>query len=406
MNRVVLRRVLGTIAVAVFVLANGTNALRKGGDFRVYVEAGQRVIDGRPMYEGSGVGGGAIGPPFQAVFFTPFAALARWNFTAARLAWYGVNLVCLVLAVRWWVMALDPVLQFGSTSLAHTVTSSRVVVPLLAVAFPLQTNFEHQNLNVLLLALVGAAALAALRAQPSAAGALIGGAAALKAFPAFLMLPSILCRKWRVAVVAATVAIVLSVVPAARYGMSGYADLVARWRALSASGDWPIRGNNQSLFAAVARYFGSDGLWAAGSLDVSSHRGVYLLWGLLALAVLAGFVWSWRRALWSERDMGTAIPVSFAASLLVAILLSPIAWDHYWVLSFPAFLACYNAPLHAGRGYRAVFWIAAIATSGVSRILVGADGLALARAISTFTWSAILLLIAMVTMSQRLREVQ
>lgn len=64
------------ILLAVFVIVGFGNALHKGGDFTVSLEAGRRFLDATPLYEGSSPGAGVTGPPFQGVWFAPFAALA------------------------------------------------------------------------------------------------------------------------------------------------------------------------------------------------------------------------------------------------------------------------------------------------------------------------------------------
>ncbi len=82
-----------------FAAGNTINALNKGGDAAVFFEGGRRLLQGVPLYDGSSTASGFIGPPFQALFFAPFAALGLANPTAAKLLWYGLNLMCLAIAV-------------------------------------------------------------------------------------------------------------------------------------------------------------------------------------------------------------------------------------------------------------------------------------------------------------------
>src|SRR5690606_19884678 len=135
------------------------NALNKGGDFLVFLEGGRLFLDGRPLYADSVVGGGFIGPPFQAVLFAPFALLPFDGTVVPRLAWYATNLVALAAGIACWTAALAPCLGMESWTGWHAIRWRRVLVPVLAVLFPLQTNFEHLNLNAVLLALTGGAAL-------------------------------------------------------------------------------------------------------------------------------------------------------------------------------------------------------------------------------------------------------
>lgn len=384
------------VAVAVaFVAANTVNALHKGGDYLVYLESGRRVLDGTPMYAGSGAGAGVIGPPFQAVLFVPFAALARSSEPAARLVWYAVNLLLLAWGIVWWVRALAPALDVRLTPRGIPLEASRLLLPLVAIAFPLQTNFEHQNLNVVLLALTGKAADAAAAQRSDASAVLVGIAAAIKAFPAALLLWFAVQRMWRALAIGASTALVLTLLPALRYGIDGYLAQFRDWMAISGAGGWPIRENNQSLFAMLARWFGPPTAAAEGHLAPGQHPWIHFGWFAVVVVVFIAFAFSASR--WR---VGWA-PLGFAAALAAGVVASPIAWDHYWVLLFPAFFVSWNVPGPALA--RPVFWAGAIGTSGFSRATVGVRGLRLAREVSTFTWAALLLLALVLVVGLRMR---
>ena len=66
-------RALALLAVLFAVLSTG-NAINKGGDAAVFFEGGRRFLAAEPLYAGSSAADGFIGPPFQAVFFAPFAS--------------------------------------------------------------------------------------------------------------------------------------------------------------------------------------------------------------------------------------------------------------------------------------------------------------------------------------------
>jgi alpha-1,2-mannosyltransferase len=381
---------LATIAAA-FIVVNGINAIRKGGDFTVFLDAGQRCLRGVPMYAESGVGGGVVGPPFQGVFFAPLALLGQVDSRLARLVWYGLNLGALAFAAWAWTAALAPVAGRAVRWQGWLPTPlGPVVAALLAVVFPLQTNFEHQNMNPVLLALTGAAALALARGRDTAGGVAIGVATALKVFPGLLLVYLLIRKRWKASVAGALTAGALTLLPVLQYGPEGMASEIRDWLAISAGGGWPIRGNNQSLFAMLARAFRPDGAFDTGHLLAADHPRIHLAWlaiasALAALTLLVSSPWRVR----SER----AAPAGIAAVLGLAVVLSPIAWDHYWVLMFPAFLLLTLA--REGHPWtRWVFWPALILTSGFSRATVGVHGLSVARALSVFTWAGLLLLAA------------
>ena len=145
-------------ATVLFCALNLVNALNKGGDFDVFVESGRRILARTPLYAGSGAGVGVVGPPFQAIFFVPFAILANFSMKLSRIAWCALGIATLCVGVALWSIALaerGPSLRAPRWS---DLCSSSVLIPLLAVLLPVQTNFEHQNMNPLLLACLGVAA--------------------------------------------------------------------------------------------------------------------------------------------------------------------------------------------------------------------------------------------------------
>ena len=78
-----------------FAIVGTINAVNKGGDAVVFFEGGRRFLHAELAHNGSSAADGFIGPPFQALFFAPFAAVAAWSPVAARLLWHALNLVCL-----------------------------------------------------------------------------------------------------------------------------------------------------------------------------------------------------------------------------------------------------------------------------------------------------------------------
>jgi hypothetical protein len=355
-----------------FVVGNLWNALTKGGDFTVFLESGRRLLDVEPLYAGSRVAEGVIGPPFQAVVFIPFAWLARASEPASRIAWYALNLVLLVLAILWWVRAAgttEAAAPPAATSAAWQIaTGTDVLLTLLAVAHPLQANFQHQNLNVVLLAATGAAALASRRGKDGVAGFLVGAATAVKAFPGLLLAYFLVRGRYRAVAWGAVTATALTALPALWYGPDGWQTMMRDWLQLSGSGGWPIRSHNQSLFAMIGRWLGPEGLTATGTLSHDESPVAYWAWGAAVLTLLVFGLACLRRTralVSSAAPGGPRSAQELAVGLGVAVLISPIAWDHYWVLFFPALyvLRVLRASIPGAWGSR-TFWTAAVLISG------------------------------------------
>ena len=262
--------------------------------------------------------------------------------------------------------------------------------PLAAILLPALTNFEHQNMNALLLALIAAATWQMTLGFATAAGILVGIATALKIFPAFLILYFVARRYWTAAMAAIVSTIVLSVAPLAIYG-AGFTDLVKTFWRLGNSG-WPIRGNNQSLIAALDRLtlgFVQTPVNAAGVREAADAPLALALFAVLALVLVGTFVVTIAKT--PRRP--SSIPCEMAMATILAILLSPIAWDHYWTMMLPAFLVVYVAAQEQRRGsaVRYAFWSAAILTTGLSPVTLGSAGFNLVRERSAYTVAALIL---------------
>jgi alpha-1,2-mannosyltransferase len=379
-------RRLALALALVFTALNTANALYKGGDAAVFFEGGRRFLHRLPLYDGSSAADGFIGPPFQAMFFAPFAAIGRVSPAAAKLAWYGLNLACLFVGIRW-------------TLHAWAVTRRRLglpcppwlpglLAPIAAVLLAVQTNFEHQNMNALLLALLAGATLTLTLGAPLLAGVLIGSATALKAFPALVILFLAVRRHWAAFVAAVMTSVGLTLLPVLAYGPTGLKDHVLTFWRLGTSG-WPVRANNQSLIAAIDRWTG--GADVAGIHTAGDAPLAIALFAVAAVILIATAI-----AMLPKRRTDSTIACEMAAATILAVLLTPIAWDHYWMLMFPAFAVAYFSVDDGltSRSWRAAFWVAAALTSGFAPVTVGRAGFDLARALSANTIAALVLYVA------------
>jgi hypothetical protein len=385
---------LAVALAAAFVAINAVNAVNKGGDAAVFFEGGRRLLNAESLYDGSSAASGFIGPPFQAVFFAPFAAVASASETTARLLWHVTGFACLILGVvfsarTWWLARRE-------LGLPPTPYLPSLFIPLAAVLLPTQTNFEHQNMNPLLLALVAAATWCLVRERDAIAGTLLGTAVALKAFPALVLLVLIARARWRATAIAIVIAAGLTLIPLAIYGVDEYLNLSRDFWRLANSG-FPLRGNNQSLVAAFDR-------WQFGySVDDVREPAVGAL-AVIAVTLLVGIL-LWMAARWQQPPMATTALQMFAA-LTLAVVMSPIAWDHYWLLLFPALVATYDSRSHRllGAAGNYLFWAAAVMISGFSPLLIGQQGFNTIRRLSSYTIAALLIFAALVWLCGVIRK--
>src|SRR5437867_3717262 len=123
-----------------YALVNAFIGVHSGGDFVFHLRLAERLLQGQPLYADFDGSTGLPWPPFAIVTLVPFALLARLSLPLTKAVWAIGNVAlfgwCLVRGHR------------------HAGRWTPVVLAVAAVAQPLQSNFQHLNINLLLLALV------------------------------------------------------------------------------------------------------------------------------------------------------------------------------------------------------------------------------------------------------------
>jgi hypothetical protein len=365
------RQPLVVVLVILFFIVNLGNALHKGGDFESFRESSRRLLNSEPLYAGSSPGAGVTWPPFQSVFFVPFVFVEGFHPDLARVLWYLVNFAGLFIGVFSWTHSIFP---GRFLTFRELLLSNDVLLPLAAVALAAETNFEHQNMNPLLLAITGIGALALVRGRYVLGSLAFSVASGLKAFPVLLFCVFPWRRAWGPLLIGILIIVCLSCSVGFRYGVPGTMDAFRSWTAISLRGGWPIRPQNQSIYAMFSRI-------------LPDHvRTVQTIATFCLMAAV--FIVGWRRRRLPLSQTGSEC----AFVLAVAVLVSPIAWEHYWVLFFPLFQV-----VRVDTGERTMlrsvfFWLAAILVSGFSPLLVGEAGYNFARSLNNSTIAGLLLI--------------
>src|SRR2546429_1617721 len=166
-----------------YALVNAFIGVHSGGDFVFHLRLAERLLQGQPLYADFDGSIGLPWPPFAIVTLVPFALLARLSLPLTKAAWAIGNVAlfgwCLVQAYR------------------HAGRWTPVVLAVAAVAQPLQSNFQHLNINIVLLALVVLAIADLEQARELRAALWIGVATALKGYPGAVLLYFLARARWR-----------------------------------------------------------------------------------------------------------------------------------------------------------------------------------------------------------------
>ena len=389
-------RALAFIAVVLFAV-NLVNAIHKGGDADVYLDAADRLVRGAPLYANSGSTVGFVGPPVQALIFLPLLPFAAVDPVVARLAWYAINIALLWYGVTRWTAALmrEHRLRWIDPPGALTPGARDVVWALAAVAFPLQTQFEHQNLNLVLLALSGWAASAFRHGRIGAAGVPLGLAAALKVYPGLVLAWLVLVRSWRALGTAVLTTISVSLLPVLVAGWSRFVSDVEAWNVIASMG-WTARRANQSIVAMWGRYLVPEGL--SGYPTVTLNDTTIMLCSAATLIVL----WALLFVFTAQRGHHDRVPEQLAYVAAAATITSPIAWEHYFVAWFPVLLGLrLRARDDSSHVATWGFWAGAISFTALSRPTLGPAGAQIIRDLSLMTWAGIVTCLALAVAGHR-----
>jgi hypothetical protein len=286
----------------------------------------QNLVHGRPVYQDQTV---AVTyytrqrpkwilqwnahPPTSVLLAVPFTAL---DYPTAHLAWNLLSLAAL--GVSLFLVARQLGLHFPWMLLPATA--------LLLVCWPFHLQVVHAQLNLILLLLVVGTWALDRTDRPWAAGALLGAAAAIKLFPAFLFVYFLLRRRWQALGAAVVSLLVLTGLTLAVEGWDAYRTYVTQvlpsltrfrssWQNVSVLGFWSrlfdpqLVGEMQILPLARLPWL----VWPATALCIG-----------LIVALLAPVVWRAR-----SRDEGDG---AFALATTAMLLASPITWVDYFLL--------------------------------------------------------------------------
>ena len=282
-------------------------------------------------------------PPASVLLALPFAPL---DYAAAHLAWNLATFPLFVLAVAMVVRELG-------------VTGWRpAVLPALGFAVccdPLLMQLMVGNFGCVLAFLLAAAWVADRRGHAGLAGVLVGVAAGVKLFPAFLLVYFVAGRRWKAVAGFATGSAAVNGAALVVFGADAfrtYFTAVAPAVAAENVGSWL----NASLAGFWARVCGpTAGHGVVPLVDDPVLGRVLTVASQFAVTTLVAVV-AWRSPAGRDR--------SFAVAVVGMLLVSPLTWPHSMVLLVvPVGLLLHNTPAGPRRwavvACLAVLWLPA-----------------------------------------------
>jgi hypothetical protein len=249
-------------------------------------------------------------PPTSVLLALPFAAL---SYSDAFLVWNLVTLLALAVSMGIVVRQL---------TISYTAWSVLPTVVLLAFCNPFWQHINQGQINLMVLPLLTGIWAADRSGRPVWAGVFLGLATALKLFPGFLFVYYLLRGQWKVIVVgvislAAVTGLTVAVLGVQTYQSYIY-DVLPQvqefkdwWANISLIGFW------NKLFNGLSGHVVP--LWYSPLL---ANAGAFVSCALV-IGVLAWKVGQARSQ--TQQDL------AFALATTAMLLVSPIAWDHYFL---------------------------------------------------------------------------
>jgi hypothetical protein len=251
-------------------------------------------------------------PPASILLALPFASL---DYRDAHLAW---NLAMLpLLAASFFLIIRSLALPFSGWSVLPTIA-------LAICCFPLISQFIYGQLNPVLILLITAAWSLDRHNRSGLAGIALGAAAALKLFPAFLFLYFLARRKWAALVPGCLSFVVLNGFALALFGADAFGTYVTT--VLPTLQNYQSSWNNFSLTGFWLKLFDPqehERVVPALRSSTAAHVAIYFT----QAAVVVMTAW----ACWKSTKSGKT-DEAFAVCLVGMLLVSPITWNHYFLL--------------------------------------------------------------------------
>lgn len=331
------------------------------GDFIGYLMVGRAVLSGADIYRDTPPGINTW-PPFFSLVCVPLALIGRVSNYLATSLWLLLSFAAVLLSLD-----LVARILFGKqmtlrrqSSSPLSITSAALFVPLFLTSTYIFHNFEHTQINVILLAMT-LGGLYLLETGRTTGGALaLGAAIAIKVMPVVFLPYLVYRRAWRACVATTLAAAAYSVSPIAVFGWARFLDYVRSWRGAVGAG-WGVGAHNQSIYAMWDRLIGHHvHLFAPGEnyfLRDSGNPGSKVAWGITMAVIGLLALWQFRAG---SRTSPRVLATEWSVVLIVSALAGPVAWKMYLVvLLLPNALlfAVWRRPDIAPRDRRTVGWV-------------------------------------------------
>ncbi len=346
---------VGLVLFGLFVVAFGGLVMLRSAfqnerktDFGCYARAAHAVRVGNDIYHKDTCddrGWHYAYPPAFAILMVPLADPFVWDDRTGYLPWWASIAIWYALSIAFLAYSVH---ALANVVLPDAVRGSRRwwyarTVPVYVCLAGVGATLSRGQVNLLLVALLVAMFVAAMRGRLFASGAWLAAAITLKVIPAIIVLYPFARRDWRAGVgLAVGLFVLLFALPASVWGVKGTRETYERFvdRVLlpgSLGGGDQTRAreltdvtatDSQSFQAMLHNWQHPD---RAARPDKPSRATKLAHWGLVGLMVLTSLVVAWRRL----RPEPAEQLVFFGSISTLMMLATPVSHLHYYALVLP-----------------------------------------------------------------------
>lgn len=319
----------------------------RGLDFRGFLSAGDRFIEGKFLYEDSKVATNVTWPPFFAIFISPFSLISQFSLPLTQVLWYLINALLFLMTMDIWCrLFYEKKMNWFVEDKPHSFYSLSILIPMILIAQCVFRVFVPLQINILVLFLMSLSFLYLKEEKYCLSGFWLGLISAIKVFPVLVLPYFIYRKKFKALIICIVTGFVLTLAPILRYGLEDYIHNLQAWIQISLLGGYPLGGLNQSIYAMIGRWVASDPFalifQKLPAPEIGSMESIITLWlyrGLYLIILITFFYLL-------QKKNYKFLAVEAAFMIIMAMLFSPLAWRNYWVIIFPGYFVLYNLYLN------------------------------------------------------------
>lgn len=391
------------VLIALILLGELIRDSLKAGDFVGYVQAGNNVLAGEPIYEDPL----NTWPPFFSVFSVPLALGDQVSSFGIRFLWLLGSLLAMGYLIRETIrFSFHETVSLPGNPGTIRIQDPIVLIPLLIMLRFIMENLANVQINIYMLLCATLSMYFFMRQQHAWSGLLLALSISLKVYTIFFLLYFMFKREVKPTAWTFFFLVVINALPILVFGMDQSMAYYQQWYSEVAPVSFISHHQNQSVLGLFLRFFSAEdpghNLYVNFvSLPADTVRRISQVVIVLAALVPAFLL---RKKLTDTRSIRSIL--EYAVVFTLVPLLSPLAWKPYFIFLWLPYLLAYTLLFRVPTDLRPVailrlkvlFWLSVILTVFSTESIVGNHFSNVMEAWSALTIGTTFLLIILLTL--------